>query len=405
VEAEGAPIQPVDVHQESGSATEELQLRPPDAAAVPLARRRSRKAVWAIVVVFLLVAAGVSVAIVNPFASGGTSQPGVAGNADPTSLGTVTRQYLSSQTEVSATLGYAGSYSVVDQAQGTVTSLPAVGQVVGQGQVLYQVSGAPVILLYGSTPAYRSLSSGTSGPDVQELNADLASLGYATSSELSPTSDTFGSATSTALEKLEAALGVAQNGTLPLGQAVFLPTAMRVTTILATLGGTVRAGQSIMQGTTTTRQVSIALDASEQSEVKIGDKVTITLPNNQTTPGVISSVGTVATAPASSGSGSADGSPTITVLVNPADPPATGTWDQAPVNVTITTGSVSNVLVVPVDALLAQAGGGYAVEVAGARGVHHLVPVSLGLFDDADGLVQVRGSGLAIGQRVVVPAL
>jgi hypothetical protein len=33
------------------------------------------------------------------------------------------------------------------------------------------------------------------------------------------------------------------------------------------------------------------------------------------------------------------------------------------------------------------------------------VPVSLGLFDDADGLVQVSGSTLAAGQRVVVPAL
>jgi hypothetical protein len=353
----------------------------------------------------VLVAAGVSVAIVNPFASGGSSRPRVAGNADPTSLATVARQDLSSQTQVPATLGYAGSYSVVNQAAGTVTAVPAVGQVVSQGQVLYQVSGAPVVLLYGSAPAYRTLLSGTSGPDIKELNADLVSLGYSTSSELSPTSDTFGSATTTALEKLEAALGVAQNGTLTLGQAVFLPTAVRVTTISATLGGTVQAGQSIMEGTTTTRQVTIALDAAQQSEMKAGDKVTITLPNNQTTPGVISSVGTVATTPASSGSGSTNSSPTITVLVNPTDPTATGTWDQAPVNVTITTGSVTNVLVVPVDALLAQSGGAYALEVAGANGVRHLVLVTLGLFDNADGLVQVSGSELSAGERVVVPNL
>ena len=57
----------------------------------------------------------------------------------------------------------------------------------------------------------------------------------------------------------------------------------------------------------------------------------------------------------------------------------------------------------PVDALLALAGGGYAVEVAAGR-VHHLVAVTPGLFDDADGLVQVSGRGLAAGQRVVVPA-
>lgn len=152
--------------------------------------------------------------------------------------------------------------------------------------------------------------------------------------------------------------------------------------------------------------MTIDLDAAQQSEVTVGDKATITLPDGTTTPGVISSVGTVANTPSPSQGGQDNTSPaTITVLVKPSDPAATGTWDQAPVNVTISTGSVSNVLIVPVDALLAQAAGGYAVEVAGADGSHRLVSVTLGVFDDADGLVQVTGSGLAAGQRVVVPAL
>jgi multidrug efflux pump subunit AcrA (membrane-fusion protein) len=74
------------------------------------------------------------------------------------------------------------------------------------------------------------------------------------------------------------------------------------------------------------------------------------------------------------------------------------------VQVTVTTSSVHNALIVPVTSLLARAGGGYAVEVAGAGGTRHLVAVSLGLFDDANGLVQVTGSGLAPGQDVVVPS-
>jgi multidrug efflux pump subunit AcrA (membrane-fusion protein) len=74
------------------------------------------------------------------------------------------------------------------------------------------------------------------------------------------------------------------------------------------------------------------------------------------------------------------------------------------VQVGITTARVPGALVVPVNALLAQAAGGYAVEVVGAGTSNHLVPVSLGLFDDADGLVQVTGSGLTAGQEVVVPA-
>jgi hypothetical protein len=32
------------------------------------------------------------------------------------------------------------------------------------------------------------------------------------------------------------------------------------------------------------------------------------------------------------------------------------------------------------------------------------VPVTLGLFDDTAGLVQVTGAGIQAGQRVVVPA-
>jgi hypothetical protein len=398
MEPESPPIEPI-VPPLASSVTEELPLAPPNAVAMPTKRHRPR-APWVIAVIVVLVAAGSAVAVTKPFTSGGASHPGAVDNADPTSLQTVARQDLSSQIEVSATLGYADSYSVVNQSQGTVTSLPAVGQVISQGEVLYEVSGAPVVLLYGLTPAYRSLSEGMAGTDVEELNTDLVALGYVTSTELSPSSDEFTYWTEVGVEKLQKALRATQDGTLSLGQAVFEPSALRVTSLSATLGAPSQPGQPVLSATSTTRQVSIALDASEQSEVAVGDKVTITLPSNQTTPGVISSVGTVAMTPAS---GSSSSSQTITVLVNPSDPAATGTWDQAPVDVTITTSSVSNALVVPVDALLAQSDGGYAVEVVGADGIHHLVAVTLGLFDDADGLVQVTGSGLAAGQQIVVP--
>ena len=367
--------------------------------------RRRRRWIAGVLVAAVVIAgaAGITYALIRP---GSPPSTGVVDNTDPTSLATVTRQDLSSQTEVSATLGYAGSYSVINQAQGTLTAMPAMGQVVSQGQVLYEVNGGPVVLLYGSTPAYRSLSEGATasdvtGPDVAQLNTDLVALGYATSTEIPTGTNEFTSWTKNAVEKLQKALGVTQNGTLALGQAVFLPTGVRVTSVSGTLGTSAQPGQSVASATSTARQVSIALDAAQQSEVKVGDKVGITLPNNQSTPGVVSSVGTVATAPAA---GSSNTTPTITVLVEPVDPAATGTWDQAPVNVTITTGTVSNALVVPVNALVALSGGGYSIEVVGAHDIHHLVKVSLGLFDDADGLVQVTGSGVAAGERIVVPA-
>jgi len=58
---------------------------------------------------------------------------------------------------------------------------------------------------------------------------------------------------------------------------------------------------------------------------------------------------------------------------------------------------------VPVNALLALSGGGYAVEVVNGDGTHHLVPVSLGCSTTRPAGA-VTGSGLAAGQHVVVPA-
>jgi Putative peptidoglycan binding domain len=356
----------------------------------------------------------------------GAKHQALAPQQSPVNTVKVERRELSATVSEAGTLTYRGRsdgspYSVINQARGIYTRLPAAGQVISQGHVLYRVNDRPVVLLRGATPAYRSLSAGASGPDVAELNADLVTLGYRTAAQLNPASASFGPATTTAVMKLQAALGVTQNGTLTLGQVIFEPSAVRVTNVTAQLGGSTQAGGTVMQGTSTTRQVQVVLSASQQTTMAVGDKVSITLPNNRTTPGVVSSVGAVATCPSSSGPGgpgvssaapgtdacssgsSGSSTPTITVGVTPSDLAATGTWDQAPVQVGITTASVPNALVVPVSALLAQSGTGYAVEVVAAGASSHLVPVSLGLFDDAAGLVQVSASALAAGQEVVIP--
>jgi hypothetical protein len=357
-------------------------------------------------------AAGIGAGIIDGYAGGRTGSGGVSDNAYPTSTVTVTRQNLSSEIPVTATLGYAGSSKVVNQVSGILTKLPPPGKVIAEGQVLYEVSGRPVVLLYGSTPAYRNLSAGTNsalaGPDVRELNADLVELGYASSSEIPAGSGVFSSWTTLGVEKLQSAIGLSANGTLSLGEAVFLPSAARITSVSATLGAPALAGQPIMSATSTTRVVTVDLDTSQQSEVAVGDQVAITLPDDAITPGTVTSVGKVATSsspgsPNLGGLGSS-GSATIAVLVTPTSPAATGSWDQAQVTVDISTASVKDALVVPVNALLALSGGGYAVEVAGRHGVRQLVAVALGLFDDAEGLVQVSGSGLSAGEHVVVPS-
>jgi Putative peptidoglycan binding domain len=303
-----------------------------------------------------------------------------------------------------ASLAVAESAAAVYGQNSTYTTLPAIGRIVRRGQSLYAISGVPDVLLYGAVAAWRAFVPGMSaGRDVAELNANLRALGYGRNLE----GDTFTAATAAAIEAFQSAHGLGKTGQLLLGSVVFEPGPVRVTSVTPTVGATVQPG-TVLGTTSTVRQVTIALDAGQQAEIKLGDPVTITLPNNQTTRGKVTYVGTVATTPSDSGNGGGGGggssTPTIEVDVTPSDPAATGRLDQAPVNVSITTASVKNALVVPVAALLALGSGGYALEVIGAGGAHRLVAVSVGLFDDAIGLVQVSGAGVAAGQRVVVPS-
>ncbi|HEY3682134.1 MAG TPA: peptidoglycan-binding domain-containing protein [Streptosporangiaceae bacterium] len=320
----------------------------------------------------------------------------------PTSTATVARHDLTAREQVDGLLGYSGAYTVLATSRGTLTWVPEIGKVIREGGTAYRVDGDPVKLLYGHTPAYRDLADGVSGPDVEELNRALVALDYASDAQIDPSSDYYGAATADAVQRLQDDMGVTEDGVLHLGQAVFLPTAVRVTAVPGTAGGA--ANGPVLKGTSTTREVTIDLDAAEQSEVKKGDKVAITMPNNDTTPGRVTKVGTVATSPSSSPDSGASPSPTIEVEITPDHPKATGHVDQGPVQVEITTNRVKDALVVPVTALLATTGGGYAVETVDASKRHTLVPVSTGVFDDSAGLVQVTGTDLRAGQTIVVAA-
>ena len=392
----------------SGGQDASRQADPRPAAGARVARRRGRGR-WAAAgaVVAMLAAGGMAAWLAGVFGPDG-SPVAAGGGAPPPATQAVTRQDLSASAPVTATLGYAGSYTVTGRGGGTLTWLPSAGQVIGQGQALYRVdNGSPVVLLYGSVPDWRPMSAGDTGADVSQLNHDLVRLGYANSADVSALGwDYYSWETRYGVQQLEEHLGVSSPpGSLGLGQVVFEPGALRISQVTGSLGG--QAGGTVLDATSTRHVVTISLDASQQTQVKAGDKVTVTLPDGTTTPGTVSWVGRVAI---SSGGNGSTGRATIPVTVTLTHPAVAGSLDQAPVTVNITTGSVKHALAVPVGALLAQAkgegeaGGGYAVEVIGAGNTRHLVPVQAGpVFDDADGLVQVTGA-LTPGQRVVVPA-
>jgi hypothetical protein len=375
------------------------------AAAGAGGRRRRRRGGWvaAGLVVMLVAAGAVSAWRAGAFSSAASS--GARGQGAPApATQAVTRQDIAATTPVNATLGYAGSYPVTGQGGGTLTWLPSAGQVIRQGQVLYETgNGSPVVLLYGSVPDWRALDEGVTGADVSQLNQALVDLGYADRADVVALGwDYYSWETAYAVQRLEEHLEVASPpGSLSLGQVVFEPQALRVSQVTGSLGGP--ASGPVLAATSDRQVVTIPLDVSQESEVKAGDRVTVTLPDGTTTPGVVSSVGTVATS--TSGQQGQGPTTTIPVTVTLTHPSAAGTLDQAPVTVNITTGSSPGpVLAVPVTALVAEASGGYVVEVVGPGNTRRWVPVQPGpVFDDADGLVQVTGA-LTPGQRVVVAA-
>jgi hypothetical protein len=329
-----------------------------------------------------------------------------AGQEPPANTSTVERGKLSDMVSQYGILTYrarsdGSPYSVFNQIRGTYTKLPDAGDEVDCGDVLYRVDDRPVLLFCGSTPGYRSLSEGDIGPDVAELNANLVHLGYAMRVQLDPSSHRFSSETASALEKLQSRLGEARTGSLDLGRAVFLPASVRVAEVTGELGGSAQPGAQVAQGTSGTLEVQVALDPSQQGEVKRGDLAQITLPGNTSVTGKVDRLGRVAQVPAGQNAGA--GVATIPVYIGLDDPERARGLDRAPVHVDITTKGVENALSVPVTAIVGKSGGGFAVEAVRADGHRELVAVKLGLFDTAGGRVQVDGD-VRVGDRVVVPS-
>jgi hypothetical protein len=388
-------------------------------------RRRTGLAAVAGVLVAAGAAAGITAAV--------SARQGPASHGSGAAVATarVVRTDLTNTIQVSGSLGYAGSFTVVNELQRTAyTALPQPGQVVSRGQRLYEVDGGPVILFYGIRPEWRDLAPGvTDGPDVAQLDANLIALGYASAADLT-VSDTFTDATFYAVERWQAALGLPVTGTVAAGQVAYAPGPLRVTTVTAGLGVPAQPGAAVLTATSPDPVVEAALPVAQEYLVAKGDPVSVTLPDGTTTAsGVVASVSRVATAapggpsdgspsgPSAGGSGGSSGGggsggagsgggsggtgATVQMLVRLAHPGAAGNLDQAPVIVNIISARARNVLAVPVNALVALAGGGYGVEVIHGAG-QHLVGVRTGLFGGT--LVQVSGTGLGPGTPVAVPA-
>ena len=349
-----------------------------------------RRRTWA-----LAAAAAVVAAIAVVVVMSGAEHPAAAAQGPAADTVKVQKGELSAMVSQGGTLTYrarsdGSPYSVINQAHGIYTTLRAAGDKVGCGDVLYRVDDDPVLLLCGKVPAYRDLHTGDKGKDVRQLNRNLGVGG-----------NTFSRKTKEALKKLQRAKGAHASGALAIGDAVFLPEAVRIAKVTGLLGGSARPGAPVLQATSGTLHVQVNLDPSQQGEVKKGDRAQITLPGNTPVTGRVERFGRVAQTPAEQGNTAADA--TIPTFISLDDPAKAGGLDQAPVQVDITTKGVDSALSVPVTALVGRSGGGYAVEVVRAGGRRELVAVTLGLFDTGGGRAQVEGD-VRPGDRVTVPS-
>jgi peptidoglycan hydrolase-like protein with peptidoglycan-binding domain len=330
-----------------------------------------------------IVAVGAGAAL--GFGGHGTEAPAPA--KLPPATTKVVKTTLVETEQVSGTLGYGAPKALPATASGTLTWTAAAGSVVPQGKPAYQVDGQPVVVLYGTIPAYRSMKAGDSGADVHQLEQDLRQLGYT-----GFTVDSYyGTATADAVSQWQKDNGMPQTGQVAAGQIVVVAGEIRIASGSAEIGDKVGPGKPVLSYTSTSRTVTVALDVAKQQLVKKGVPAKVSLPDGSTVDGVVAAVGTVAT--------KTDKSTTIDVTISVQNQKSLGSLDAAPVNVTLVSGKHPDVLAVPVAALVALPDGKYAVQVVTGDAVSY-VPVKVGVF--AQGKVEV--SGVAEGAVVGVPA-
>ena len=337
----------------------------------------------------LTTGAAAAVAVGLPDAEGARDAP--AGL--PPATAEVTRGTLVDTQAHTGDLGYGETTAVAARLSGTVTRMPAAGATVRRGKALYRIDDDPVVLLYGTLPAYRRLAPGSEGADVAQLEKNLRALGYGGFT----VDRTYSAATARAVRDWQDDLGVPETGAVDPARIVYAPGAVRVDSRTAVPGAVVQPGAELLRTTGTARVATVELEMADQRLADVGAPVEVTLPDGGTTRATISAAETVVQ-PAE---GAGEDTTRIEVTVSFPAGRAPDGLDAASVDVAFTTARREDVLTVPVAALLALAEGGYGVEVV-EGGATRIVAVRTGLF--ADGRVEVEGDGIAAGTTVGVPA-
>lgn len=362
------------------------------AAARGVRKRASRVPRGVLIATAVLAGLGVAVAAAIGFGGAGTSTTDQADGMPPATA-EVTRGTLTQTQQVGGLISYGTPVGLVaQQSSGTLTWIAPEGGIVGLGEPIYRVDGKPTVLIHGSTPAYRTLQKGSTGPDVQQLEESLHELGY---TDLT-VDQKYDAKTVQAVAEWQQTLGWEPTGTVSPQQVFVHDGDIRVAlpglVPGSRLGG--EPNQNVLTYSGATQVATIPLDVEKQHLINKDDPATITLPDGTSVDGVVTSVGKVAQTIEE------ENETFVTVIVSIKDQDAlAGGFDSAPVSLRIVTEVKEDVLMVPITALVAAPDGGYAVEVVQGESAS-FVPVETGLF--AQGMVEVSGEGIAAGTIVGV---
>ena len=324
-------------------------------------------------------------------ACGLPTAPAAEPSASPTwTTRTVSRSDLTSTTTAGGELGHGTITPLEGRAAGTVTWLAPVGSVVGNGQMLFAIDTRPVVRLAGSVPAWRDLGpSSTDGTDVRQLEQALTDLGHATGLGLT-VDDDWTAVTTTAVQRWQKAVGLTQTGTVRLGDVIFTAGDVRVAEQLADLGALVEPGAPVLGVGGTQQLVTASLRTSQSALAPVGGLARLTLPDGTTTTGTITAAQVV----------TVEEQQELSVTITPTDQSLDGLAEGTPVGIGLDQTVATDVLVVPVTALVALADGGYGVQKVLADGTSEYVTVTPGAF--AGTSVEVSGDDVAEGDEVVV---
>lgn len=274
-------------------------------------------------------------------------------------------------------------------AVGVVTSVTAQsGQETSAGSVLYAVDLRPVIVAQGATPSFRSLSRGSEGADVAQLQQLLAEQGF----YASQADGTFGTATERAVKSWQRALQVEPSGVVTGGDIIFvpgLPARIWLDDDIITRGARLGGGEAVLSILPTSPDFRIPVTDAQSALIPDGATVALTSSDGTTWTAIV-------------GRREVDDDAQLQLLLQPngdqsicgAECATITVSDQSTYPVTIELVPSIAGLVVPSAALYTKADG--TVTVIDASGKQHTVTV----LASAQGMSAIDGVEKGVSVRV-----